>query len=86
MAIVVDAAREDVWALNFNTVFQNGNDNPNTPTPTWMQSQQFLAGAAETHIPNLSVSVTPVDNTADAWLPASEDVWLASTPDTRRFA
>lgn len=61
------------------------------PTPRAMvQGFDVLQSRADTHIPNLSVDPTPVDNTADVAVPIIDydtvGFFLASTPDTRRFA
>lgn len=83
MAIVVDAARANIDKNAHNTVYQKGNDNANTPTPTWLKSVGFLAAAAaETHI-NFAYEAG-VDNTLDAWLPAEEEVFLDKTVATVR--
>ena len=83
MAIVIDAARQNISKLAHATTYQKGNAAPNTPTPTWSQTENFLtASSVESHITTDGV---PVDNTADAWLPLSDQLWLPSVPATVRF-
>jgi hypothetical protein len=84
MAIKVDAARpqdEDiVCAMNAFT----------QPTPRTMERLfNVWTSEAETHIPSLTVSVTPVDNTGDLSAPAvdyeSEPFWLSKVVKTVRI-
>jgi hypothetical protein len=82
MATVVDKARpvDDTVVCAMNAFTQ--------PTPRAMvRSFGIKMSKAETHVPNLSVSVTPVDNTADAAAPVIDftGFWLASTPKTARL-
>lgn len=84
MATVVDAAREDVAKQAHNVVYQKGNDNSQTPNPTWVDTVQYNAGTAETHIPHAD-DATGVNNTADSWLPAVTTQFLDKVAKTERF-
>ena len=68
MAIVVDVARTAMTKQAHNTDYQKGNDNANTPTPTWLDTITFTAAVAETHIG--FAYEAGVVNTGDAWVPS----------------
>lgn len=86
MPIVVDAARDAADTKNLaNETYQSGNDNANTPSPTWDIGVTITQSAAETHV-NFAYE-TGTDNTADAAVPIIDmsSFFLDSTPATTRF-
>lgn len=90
MATVVDVARDDGIVRpkqSHNTAYQKGNDDPNTPSPTWLTTITFATVAAETHITarNDVVPWVGINNTADSWVPHLSIASLSSTPATDRF-
>lgn len=87
MATVLDAARTVGVKQAHNTEYQNGNDDANTPTPTWLDTITFATVAAETHIDARGEAIpwAPTNNTADAWVPHATIEWLDSVPATERF-
>ena len=69
MAIVADAARADLLTgADYNTAYQKGNDNANTPNPTWVNALSYPVNTTpETRVTFAYDS--GVNNTADAWVP-----------------
>ena len=82
MAIVIDAARGVGSFSDYNTTYQKGNDNANTPTPTWLEMHTTIQSVAETHV-NFAYEA-PTNNTADTWVPMYTTTFLSSTPNTVR--
>ena len=86
MATVVDAARPD------QALVERAMDTFTQPTPRendYNQSFDIYQSVAETVVPGLSVSQTPVNNTGDLNAPQVDyetaPFWLTSTPATERF-
>ena len=86
MAIVVDAARAAYteWGNYKSPPYTKGNDDPNTPDPSFQNGWAWLGPVvAETHIP--FAYEAPVVSNTDAWVPMSIQVHtLDSTPATVR--
>lgn len=85
MAIVVDAARPLIATKDCATeTYTKGNDNANTPDPTFDIGFSIAPSFVETHVTARGdvVPWAPVDNTADQSAPiiGQETFFLDSTP------
>lgn len=83
MAIVVDAARNAYteWGNYKSPPYTKGNDNPNTPNPSYQNGWAWtLLSAPETHIVQKAQN-TPTNNTTDAWVPMSIEVHTLDSVD-----
>lgn len=84
---VVDLARAGGLAFGkYNTTYQKGNDNANTPDATWLDMFTVTAGTAETHVTSRGEVVpwAAVDNSLDAWVPFVVLTTLDKTANTWR--
>lgn len=89
MAITPDAAFpviEDVACAS--TVMQLGNDNANTPTPTWTTSFAIVAAQTDVHVETFDTDGSATPAVLTAVNPVNVDqsaFWLDSVDATARF-